>query len=161
MTTCPCGSKKDYNQCCEPYLLGSKLAPTAEALMRARYTAFAVGNMDFISKSHHESSRKDLDMEGVKSWASNSKWLGLEILQKSKGLENDTEGKVEFICKFIFNDQEQGHHELSTFKKEGNEWFFVDGEKKNSTIRRESPKVGRNDPCPCGSTKKAKKCCHQ
>lgn len=26
-------------------------------------------------------------------------------------------------------------------------------------FRRESPKVGRNDPCPCGSGKKHKKCC--
>lgn len=161
MNTCACGSSKPYNECCEPYLLGSKLAPTAEALMRARYTAFAVGNMDFIYKSHHESTRKELDMEGVKSWASNSQWLGLEIREKSKGLESDTEGKVEFVCRFNFNDQEQSHHELSTFKKEGKEWFFVDGEKKNNTIRRESPKVGRNDPCPCGSNKKAKKCCHQ
>lgn len=29
----------------------------------------------------------------------------------------------------------------------------------NTTIRRTSPKVGRNDPCPCGSNKKYKKCC--
>lgn len=27
------------------------------------------------------------------------------------------------------------------------------------TVKRESPKVGRNDPCPCGSSKKYKKCC--
>lgn len=28
-----------------------------------------------------------------------------------------------------------------------------------TTIRREQPKIGRNDPCPCGSGKKFKKCC--
>ncbi|MFH1846607.1 MAG: preprotein translocase subunit SecA [Candidatus Omnitrophota bacterium] len=34
-------------------------------------------------------------------------------------------------------------------------------EKKDVTFRREDPKVGRNDPCPCGSGKKYKKCCGQ
>ena len=63
--------------------------------------------------------------------------------------------------KIYIDGKEQTHHELSTFKKEGNEWFFVDGALRNNTIQRSSPKVGRNDPCPCGSGKKAKKCCHQ
>ena len=31
--------------------------------------------------------------------------------------------------------------------------------KENQTIRNEGPKVGRNDPCPCGSGKKYKNCC--
>lgn len=161
MKLCPCGSKKNYSDCCEPFLKGSKKAPTAEALMRSRYTAFAVGELDYIEKTHHESTRSELDMEGVKSWATNSEWIGLEIREVEGGLEKDTLGKVEFKCRFNFNDQEQVHHELSTFKKENNEWFFVDGVMKNSTQKRTAPKVGRNDPCPCGSGKKAKKCCHQ
>ena len=32
-------------------------------------------------------------------------------------------------------------------------------ERKQETVRRETPKVGRNDPCPCGSGKKYKHCC--
>jgi preprotein translocase subunit SecA len=31
--------------------------------------------------------------------------------------------------------------------------------RKVETFRREGPKIGRNDPCPCGSGKKYKKCC--
>ena len=161
MSTCACGSEKKYSECCQPYIKGGKLAPTAVALMRSRYTAFAVGEMDYIYKTHHESTRKELDMDGVKSWATNSEWLGLEIRETDKGSEKDTEGSVEFKCKFLFNGSEQAHHELSTFKKEGDEWFFVDGVMRNNTVRRDQPKVGRNDPCPCGSGKKAKKCCHQ
>lgn len=161
MKACPCGSELNFSDCCEPYIKGSKSAPTAVALMRSRYSAFAVGEMDYIYKTHHESTRKELDMDGVKSWATNSEWLGLEIRETDKGTEKDTEGKVEFKCKFIFNDKEQSHHELSTFAKVGKEWFFVDGVMKNNTIQRSAPKVGRNDPCPCGSGKKAKKCCHQ
>ncbi len=161
MKACPCGSGLDLSQCCEPYLKGKKMAPTAEALMRSRYTAFALGELDYVEKTHHESTRKDLDMEGVRSWATNSEWLGLEILGTEKGKEKDSEGKVEFKCKFIFNEKPQTHHELSTFTKVGEQWFFVDGVMKNATVRRAEPKVGRNDPCPCGSGKKAKKCCHQ
>ncbi|MFA6235989.1 MAG: YchJ family protein [Bacteriovorax sp.] len=161
MNLCACGSDLAYSECCEPYIKGKKSAPTAVALMRSRYTAFAVGEMDYIYNTHHESTRKELDMDGVKSWAANSEWLGLEIRETERGTENDTEGKVEFKCKFVFNGNEQSHHELSTFKKEGKIWYFVDGVMKNNTVRRDAPKVGRNDPCPCGSGKKAKKCCHQ
>ena len=32
-------------------------------------------------------------------------------------------------------------------------------ERKQETVRRDTPKVGRNDPCPCGSGKKYKHCC--
>lgn len=157
---CPCGSGKTFSDCCEPYIKGAKKAPSAEALMRSRYSAFATGAMDYIYNTHHESTRGELDMEGVKSWALNSEWLGLEIRETDKGQEKDSEGKVEFKCKFNYNGQEQTHHELSSFIKEKGEWFFVDGVLRNNTVRRSAPKVGRNDPCPCGSGKKAKKCCH-
>ncbi len=161
MKACPCGSNLKYNECCEPYIKGKKKAPTAEALMRSRYTAFAVSELDYVEKTHHPKTRAELDMEGVRSWATNSEWVGLEIRETEAGKECDTEGKVEFKCRFIFNGQEQVHHELSTFKKEDGEWYFVDGVMRNNTQRRAAPKVGRNDPCPCGSGKKAKKCCHQ
>jgi len=38
------------------------------------------------------------------------------------------------------------------------EWWLP-VRKAKSTLRRETPKVGRNDPCPCGSGKKFKQCC--
>ncbi len=159
MSQCPCGTTKTYEDCCSVYIKGAKKAPTAEILMRSRYTAFAVNELDYVEKTHHPKTRSELDMESVRSWAANSEWLGLEIRETEKGLEKDSEGKVEFKCKFIFNGAEQSHHELSTFKKEDGEWFFVDGSMKNGTFVRSEPKVGRNDPCSCGSGKKAKKCC--
>ena len=161
MKECPCGSTQPYSACCEPFIKGTAKAPTAEKLMRSRYTAFAVGALDHVEKTHLPSTRKDLDMEGVRSWATNSEWLGLEIRETDKGSETDTTGQVEFKCKFIFNGAEQTHHELSTFEKVDGEWFFVDGVMRNNTIRRSEPKIGRNDPCSCGSGKKAKKCCLQ
>ena len=44
-------------------------------------------------------------------------------------------------------------HENSRFVKEQGQWFYVDGDLKSQA------KVGRNDPCPCGSGKKYKRCC--
>lgn len=159
MSQCACGSKQTYAECCAPFLKGTKKAPTAEKLMRSRYAAFAEGQLDYIQSTHHEKTREELDMESVSAWALESEWQGLEILSTEKGLENDTNGKVEFRCQFKYNGQQQTHHELSTFEKVGDTWFFVDGVMKNNTFKRVEPKIGRNDPCSCGSGKKAKKCC--
>ena len=159
MMECPCGSKKEFEKCCAPFLKGEKNPATAEELMRARYSAFHEGEIDFIFNTHHESTRGELDMEGIKTWALESEWLGLEILSTEAGKASDKEGKVEFSCLFNYAGKNQTHHELSTFKKENGKWYFVDGVLKDTTYVRTAPKVGRNDPCPCGSGKKYKKCC--
>ena len=159
MEACPCGSSLDFEKCCGPYLRGDKNPPTAESLMRSRYTAFHEGELDYIYNTHHKSTRGELDMEGIKTWALESDWLGLEILSTEKGLEKDSEGKVEFSCLFNFQGKNQSHHELSSFIKEDGKWYFVDGVLKDATIKRDAPKIGRNDPCSCGSGKKFKKCC--
>jgi len=96
MSQCPCGSSKEYAKCCEPFIKGKSKAPTAEALMRSRYTAFAVGELDYVLQTHHLETRGELDIEGVRSWALNSQWQGLEILSTEAGTANDQEGKVEF-----------------------------------------------------------------
>jgi SEC-C motif-containing protein len=159
MELCPCGTGRLFSECCRPYLEGTKNPPTAETLMRSRYSAFHVGELDYIYNTHHHSTRNELDMESVKTWALESDWLGLEILGTEKGQASDSEGKVEFNCLFNFQGKNQSHHELSTFKKEDGKWYFVDGTLKDTTVRRTEPKLGRNDPCVCGSGKKYKKCC--
>jgi len=127
--------------------------------MRARYSAFAKLEIDFIERSHDPSSRTDFDREGVKNWSENSKWTGLDILSTEKGGEDELTGSVEFIAKYENNGEAQSHHELAQFKKQDNFWYFVDGEVIGGQVIRSSPKVGRNDPCHCGSGKKFKKCC--
>jgi SEC-C motif-containing protein len=156
---CPCGTEKEFSKCCEPFLLGKKNPATAEELMRSRYSAFSEGELDYILNTHHADTRSELDIEGVKTWALESDWLGLEILNTEKGAATDTEGKVEFRCLFNYKGKNQSHHELSTFKKEDGKWYFVDGVLRDTTYKRETAKVGRNDPCSCGSNKKYKKCC--
>ena len=136
-------------------------APTAEALMRARYSAYATANIDFIERTIHSSARADFNRESALKWAEQSKWHGLEILNVIDGKEDDGEGSVEFIATYSQNDEKIEHHELATFRKEAGTWTFVDGRMLNKPFRRDQPKIGRNDPCPCGSGKKYKKCCGQ
>lgn len=158
MASCPCGSTNSYADCCEPIITGSRTAETAEQQMRARYSAYTRIAMDFIFESTHPDSRTDYDPAGTKAWAENSEWLGLQIINTNKGGKDDVSGEVEFIAHFRENGTLREHHENATFKKQDGVWFFSDGamvKPKPLTVT----KVGRNDPCPCGSGLKYKKCC--
>lgn len=156
---CPCGSDKKFGECCGQYLLEGAKPKTAEALMRSRYSAFVIQKVSYLVETHHTETRKDLDESSLENWAKGAEWDGLEILVADKGQEFDTEGTVEFSCRYYWEGKLQIHHEVSTFKKEGGVWRFYDGQLKDRTIRRDGEKIGRNDPCKCGSGKKFKKCC--
>ena len=160
MSDCCCGSGLDFNDCCEPILSGARPAETAEALMRARYSAFVTKQADFLHQSLHPDHRSDHDVAATRRWAENSQWLGLEILAVNAGGKDDEEGTVEFVATYKERDLVKPHHEISTFRKLDGVWYFVDGKLiPPKTEIRNQPKVGRNDPCPCGSGKKYKKCC--
>lgn len=160
MDNCPCGSDLEYTACCEVFHSSTKQAPTAEALMRARYSAFVKNNIDYIEKTHVPGT-KDFDKEEATQWAKTSTWKGLQIVGTKQGTSEHSQGVVEF--KALYSDQENKdylHHEISTFKKINDIWYYEDGQIVGTgPITRQSPKVGRNEPCPCGSGKKYKKCC--
>lgn len=163
MTTsnlCPCGSQQSIDSCCLPFIQGKKQAATAEALLRARYTAFTLGEVDFILNTHHSKTREQVNRGEIEDWAKNSKWLGLEILGTREGQTDDSRGLVSFKAHYQTNDTALEHGEHALFEKENNQWRFLDAQPlKSQPIVREEPKTGRNDPCPCGSGKKHKKCC--
>jgi SEC-C motif domain protein len=159
MANCPCGSDRSFGECCEPFLNGTDNAPTAEALMRARYSAYVTANIDFIERSIHSSTRAGFDRESARKWAEGSQWQGLEIRNIIGGKEQDAEGSIEFIATYSQKGEAVKHHEAATFRKEAEAWTFVDGRILNEPFRRDQPKIGRNDPCLCGSGKKYKKCC--
>jgi SEC-C motif domain protein len=158
MNHCPCGSTSSYTDCCEPIITGSRPAETAEQLMRARYSAYTKVEMDFVFNSTHPDGRVGYDHDGTKTWAANSEWLGLEIIGSKKGGRDDATGEVEFIARFKESGTSREHHENALFKKTDGIWYFSDGamvKAKPLTVT----KIGRNDPCPCGSGQKYKKCC--
>lgn len=157
MTACPCGSDRDYDACCGPLLARETKAETAEALMRSRYTAFTKGDVDYLEETLRPDNRMDFDRASVTEWSKESTWQGLEIRSTEAGGPSDTRGVVEFVAHFTFQGKPQVHHETSVFAREGDTWYYVDG--KIGPPPRKVQKIGRNDPCPCGSGKKYKKCC--
>ena len=158
MKLCHCGSGSSYGDCCEPVVTGSAVAETAEQLMRARYSAHAEVALDFIRDSIHPDHRHDYDAEESRKWAESSQWLGLEIHDVQQGGAEDQSGQVEFTARYRAADGTHQHRELADFVKQDGRWFFTEGRMaKGRPLRVE--KVGRNDPCPCGSGKKYKKCC--
>ena len=160
MDACPCGSELSYVECCEPLIKGVKAAVTPEQLMRARYSAYVKAEIDYLSASLHPDHRKDFDPKSTRAWAEGSQWHKLEIIGTKDGGSDDVTGEVEFIATFTQKGEMMKHHELASFAKEEGKWYFVDGKAVTpQQYVRSAPKVGRNDPCMCGSGKKFKKCC--
>ncbi|MBI5640075.1 MAG: YchJ family protein [Nitrospirae bacterium] len=160
MDSCPCGSTLLYSECCEPVIKGDRVAETAEQLMRSRYAAYVRHEIDYLLSSLHPAERKDFDPKSTREWAESSEWHGIEIIRTSGGGPDDDEGEVEFIATFTQGGSKRAHHELSKFRKVDDRWYFEKGEGvAPKTVVRAEPKTGRNDPCPCGSGKKFKKCC--
>ena len=157
---CPCNSGLSYDACCEPLIRGIVKAPGPEALMRARYSAFAHEEMPYLLETLHPGQRNDYDEAGAAKWARESDWTGLEILKVTGDPATENTGTVEFKACYRRNNEKLEHHELAEFRKTNGIWYFYDGKMvAPGQFQRETPKVGRNDPCPCGSGKKFKKCC--
>ena len=160
MNECPCDSGYSFDRCCGPYLAGSDKPPTAEALMRARYTAHTQVDLDFIQRTHDPDTREEIDRELTERWARRAEWLGLEIRATEAGQAGDDVGAVEFVAHYRERGDRRQYHELARFRCVDGEWLYVDGEPPEpETVRRETPRVGRNEPCVCGSGRKYKKCC--
>jgi SEC-C motif-containing protein len=118
---CYCGSQKNFDECCEPFINGTEKAPTALELMRSRYSAYATHSADYLLVTTHISERKYYSKSEILNWATSNQWLQLEIVAA-------TENTVEFKAYFLDNKlQKQIHHEFSTFKLENGSWFYVDG----------------------------------
>ncbi len=154
---CPCGSGRDFSSCCGPILSGTQKAGSAEALMRARYSAYVKGSVDFILSSCVEGD--GIDPEATRNWSRNADWKGLRIIRTEKGGPDDSEGVVEFVASYTMDGLKDEHHETARFVKKNGDWLYDTGDVKTATVVRAAPKVGRNEACPCGSGKKYKQCC--
>ncbi len=157
---CPCASGKKFGECCGPVLSGERKPETAAELMRARYSAYAVCDIDFLYNSSGPEVREAFDRKTSEEWSKAATWQGLDILETEKGEAGDEEGTVSFIAHYTSSNGAYEHREKSYFKRLDGEWRFIDGEMVSTKpYVREVPRIGRNDPCPCGSGKKYKKCC--
>lgn len=140
--------------CCGAYISGPAKPATAEALMRSRYTAYTQRNDEYLLRTWHPDTRPH---DEPPSDDANTVWTGLEILRTEAGAENDQRGIVEFVARCEVRGTPSQLHEISHFCHEDGEWLYLDGEAQKPHRRGEA-KIGRNDPCPCGSGRKYKYC---
>ncbi len=159
MSLCPCGSEKEYADCCQPLIQGERLAKTAEELLRSRYSAHVKHDVDYILQTVLPDQAYRHDRKAIDEWSRNTSWKRLEIKQIKDGGENDIGAIIEFSAFFMLEGLEKEHHEVALFRKIDGKWYFDDGETKLEPIVNENKRVKPNDPCPCGSGKKHKKCC--
>jgi len=152
-TKCPCGSGLNLNDCCYRFIPGSDKPATAEQLMRSRYTAFTLADGDYLYRSHHPAFRGAESPESLTQFAREISWQRLEVIA-AQGGPGDEQGEVEFKAWHVQAGQFFVLHERSRFARIDGQWLYADGDS-----RRIKQKIGRNDPCPCGSGKKHKKCC--
>ena len=158
MARCPCGSGSELDECCGPIISGDRPAPTAEALMRSRYTAFVRGDLNHIENTYARQERHNVIRPAVESMFQSVEWVGLEILGTSRGGVDDDTGTVEFAARFRKDGEVLVHRERSAFRREEGRWVYVEGESNPKAGAGRASKVGRNQLCPCGSGKKFKKC---
>lgn len=116
---CPCGSGNNYEACCGPFLRSEKPAPTAESLMRSRYTAFALQHAQYLLDTWHEDNRpNDLDLDSA------TKWLGLKIVASEAGGLRDSTGIVQFVARYRLAGRGHRLEETSLFKKQEGRWYY-------------------------------------
>ena len=148
---CPCG-QGDYQHCCQPLHVGQAHAQTASQLMRSRYSAFALQQIDYIVQTTALGQQASLDVDAIADWSKSNQWLKLEVLNSNEKLDNN-HAQVEFKAHYHDAKQTQIHHEISHFVQHQARWYFLD------------PTTGQQptmkQPCICGSGKKFKQCCAQ
>lgn len=122
MSACPCGSGQATPACCGRWHAGA-VAPTAEALMRSRYSAYVLGLEPYLLASWHASTRPaSLGLADEVA----TKWLGLEIRRASQA--DESHATVEFVARYRIAGRGHRLHEISRFVREDGRWFYVDGD---------------------------------
>lgn len=161
MMFCHCYSQQAFSLCCQPYLEGAKTPASPLALMRSRYSAFVLGLGEYLLHSWHPDTRGQLTAEELTALGHNTEWLGLTIIFAKDDTAKDTTtvptGVVEFKARYREDGRVVILHERSNFEYIAGHWLYRDG-----LIN--PPKIGANQPCPCGSShntvpKKYKHCC--
>jgi SEC-C motif domain protein len=161
MDKCHCGANFTFEQCCQPYLSGVKQPPTAESLMRSRYSAFVVEDINYIKDTMTGEMLKNFSYDQTLAYAQSVTWQRLNVIASSADDPAATTAWVEFEVYYILNGIEKCLYEYSSFERMENRWFYIDSEKSRLTDCGDKTlsNLGRNDKCHCGSGKKYKKCC--
>lgn len=150
---CPCGSGQLLSACCAPLHAGVAAA-SAEQLMRSRYSAYALGNIDYIVSSTVPAQQQLLDVPAITAWSQQNQWQGL-IIHRVQAKANTRHAQVEFSAHFSNQQGAQTHRELSAFVHIGSYWYFLDPTLDQAIKQYPALKAA----CLCGSGQKFKRCC--
>jgi SEC-C motif-containing protein len=123
LTQCPCNSGESYQNCCCSFHQG-KFPPTALALMRSRYSAYALGLADYIIKTTHPQNEQPLSRETIQQFSASTQFKNLEILKIEEGPKTST---VTFKASLMNNGQDISFTEKSLFEKIGDQWLYLSG----------------------------------
>ena len=152
---CPCGSGKTFALCCAPVLARSRVAATAEELMRARFTAHVVHDFRFLHDSFRETAGRPYVPE---AGTPTIRWTKLVVHSHELG-KGPEQAFVDFSAYGTEEGVEKVLHEKGEFVRLNGAWLYNREVRLGPAPVRSAPKPGRNDPCPCGSGKKYKQCC--
>ena len=120
---CPCGSGHEYNECCGQLISAQQVALTAEQLMRSRYTAFVIGDGDYLRRTWHpDTCPKEIGLD------EQTRWLGLKVKSTTAGTASDDNGTVEFVARYKIAGRGHRLHEVSRFVRRDGQWLYLDGE---------------------------------
>lgn len=145
MSPCHCNSAQSFADCCETYVAGKQKAPSPEALMRSRYSAFVLGAVDYLLQTSATENHAPNERALLEQSCANTHWLALKVIEAK-------ENTVEFAAFYEGESKVEQLHERSTFELRDDQWVYVSG------VFLPPLTFGRNDPCWCGSGKKSKKC---
>ncbi len=169
---CFCGNQLSFHQCCAPFLSGQQTAETPEQLMRSRYSAYCQKHVDYIYQTYHPSQQPHHPQSEISAFAKSCRFISLQVIQSSgmrqlpktnEGTDlNQFAGFVEFEVSYLEGNKLQRFREVSRFlpvwiadiRHPGWQWRYLDG----VLTPLPSQTIGRNDLCPCGSSKKFKLC---
>ncbi|AOA59692.1 YchJ family protein [Acinetobacter larvae] len=146
---CPCGHAS-YQQCCQVLHLGQQHASSAAQLMRSRYSAYALGLVDYICDTTALGQQQALDRAAIQQWSERNRWLALELLEQ-QAHPDKRHAFVSFNAHYHDGQHAQLHHERSAFVLQQGRWYFLD-----PTVTQQRT---QKQPCICGSNKKFKHCC--
>ena len=147
---CPCASGLPLEQCCARLHAGEPAA-SAEWLMRSRYSAYVLGNIDYLIATTLPVQQASLDQQAIRQWSRQSTWLGLTVDRYEPATDLHGHARATFSVRWHDAEGPHTYQECSVFVQRQGRWYFID------------PGVPlaarRNDLCPCGSGGKFKKCC--
>ncbi|MDX2186155.1 MAG: YchJ family metal-binding protein [Opitutaceae bacterium] len=156
---CSCGSGQNFEVCCEPVITRKIKAPTAERVMRSRFTAHILNDEAWLHHSYLITSKKPFRPSKDSQTLG---WTRLEVHSHEPGATDD-QAFVEFSAYYVEGDGDTTEYvlqERSEFRRIDGEWFYSKLVRSGPPPKKATgPKVGRNDPCPCGSGRKFKACC--